>query len=82
MEISMGRSTNMLMIVGALLVLLGIAGMAIPVFTTQQTKDVVSIGDLKIQAQENTSHAIPPLVSGSALILGIILIGGGFYRRR
>lgn len=77
----MGRSMNMLMIAGAVLALLGVAGLAMPVFTTQQTTEVARLGDLKVQAREETSHAIPPLVSGSALVLGIILIGGGFYRR-
>lgn len=78
----MGRSMNMLMISGALLALLGIAGLAIPVFTTQQMTDVAKIGDLKVQARESTSYVIPPLVSGGALVLGIILIGGGFYRKQ
>lgn len=78
----MGRSTNILVILGALLALLGIVGLAIPVFTTTQTNEVARIGDLKIQTQENTSHAIPPLVSGGALVLGIILVGGGLFRRR
>jgi len=78
----MGRSTNTLMIVGALFALLGIAGLAIPVFTTQQTTDVAKIGDLKIQTQEDTSHAIPPLVGGGALVLGIVLMGSGFFRGR
>ena len=78
----MGRSTNILVIFGALLALLGIVGLAIPVFTTTQTNEVARIGDLKIQTQENASHAIPPLVSGGALVLGIILIGGGLFRRR
>lgn len=78
----MGRSTNILVILGALLALLGIVGLAIPVFTTTQTNEVARLGDLKIQTQENTSHAVPPLVSGSALVLGIILVGGGLFRRR
>jgi hypothetical protein len=51
------------------------------VFTTTQTNEVARLGDLKIQTQENTSHAIPPLVSGAALILGVILVGGGLLRR-
>jgi hypothetical protein len=75
-------SMSGLMIVGAVLVLLGLVGYAIPIFTTQQTKDVVKLGDLKVQATENTQHVIPPIVSGGAIVLGIVLIGAGFYRKR
>lgn len=76
----MGSSKNALMIVGALLALLGIAGLVIPTFTTQKTSDVAAIGDLKIQAQQNTPHEIPPLLAGGALALGVILVVGGLYR--
>jgi len=78
----MGRTMNMLMISGAILALLGLTGLAIPVFATQQTTEVAKIGDLKIDARENTFHSVPPLLSGGALVLGIILIGGGLYQRR
>jgi hypothetical protein len=71
-----------LMIAGAVLVLLGLVGYAIPIFTTQQTKDVAKIGDLKVQTTEHTEHVIPPIVSGGALVLGVVLIGAGFYQRR
>ncbi len=67
---------------GAALVLLGLLGFAIPMFTTQQTKDVAKIGDLKIQSTESTSHVIPPLVAGGAIALGVVLVGAGLYRRR
>jgi len=77
----MGRSMTFLVIFGALLLLLGIAGLVTPVFTTQQTTELARIGELKVQTQEDRPHAIPPLVSGSAVILGIILIGGGFYQK-
>jgi hypothetical protein len=73
---------NMLVIVGAILALLGIAGLVTPVFTTQQTTDLAKVGDLKIQTQEDTTHVVPPLVSGSAVVLGIILVGGGLFRSR
>jgi len=82
MENAMGFAPNMWVTAGVLLAFLGIAGLTVPVFTTQQTRDVANIGDLKLQTQEETSHAIPPLVSSSALIIGIILIGNGLYRRR
>jgi hypothetical protein len=70
-----------LMLVGVVLVLLGLLGFAVPYFTTQQTKDVASVGDLKLQATESKSFAIPPLVSGGAVALGVVLIGAGLYRR-
>ena len=64
---------------GAVLVLLGVA---IPMFSTQQTKDVAKIGDLKLQTTESSSHVIPSLLSGGALALGATLIGIGIYPKR
>ena len=78
----MRSSMNGLMIVGAVLALLGLIGLAIPVFTTHQTTDVAKIGDLKLQATQNTSYVIPPILSGCALVLGIVLAGAGFYQKR
>ena len=78
----MRSSMNALVIAGALLALLGIVGLAIPVFTTAQTTDVAKIGDLKLQATEHHSYVVPPLVSGGALAIGIVLAGVGFFQRR
>ena len=73
---------NGVMMSGVALAVLGLIGLAIPVFTTQQTKEVAKIGDLKIQTTENESHVVPPMLSGGALALGVILVGAGLYRRR
>lgn len=70
------------MVAGAILVVLGLIGLAIPIVTTQQTRDVAKIGDLRIQTTENTSHTIPPLLSGGVLALGVVLVGAGFFQRR
>jgi hypothetical protein len=70
-----------LLVIGALLVLLGIAGLAMPSFSTRQTTDVAKIGNLKVQANEDTPHFIPPAVSEGALVVGIVLLGAGFLRR-
>lgn len=79
----MGRPmTGTLMMFGAILSLAGLFALAIPVFTSQQTKDVARIGDLKIQTTESQSYVIPPLLSGGVLALGVILLGAGFYQRR
>ena len=79
----MGRSSmGGLIIGGAVLILLGLLGLAVPIFTSQQTKDVAKVGPLKLQTTEGTSYVIPPIVSGGALALGVVLIGAGFYQRR
>ena len=77
----MGRTYG-LMILGVVLVVAGLLGFAIPVFTTHQTRDVARIGELKIQTTEDTPHIIPPLLSGGVLMLGVILIGVSVYQKR
>ena len=67
---------------GALLAVLGILGLAIPVFTTSQTKNVAQLGDLKIQNTEQSTHVVPRALSAGALVLGVVLIGAGLYQRR
>lgn len=69
-----------LVLIGAVLALLGLVGLAIPVFSTTQTKDVAKIGDLKIQANEETSHVVPPMLAGGALVIGLVLVGAGFMK--
>jgi len=68
--------------VGAVLALLGILGLAIPAFTTSQTKDVARLGDVKVQSTEQTTHVIPQGLSIGVLVLGLVLIGAGVYSRR
>jgi hypothetical protein len=67
---------------GALLGLLGVVGLAAPVFTTSQTKDVVNLGDLKIQSTEHSTHVVPEALSAAALILGVLMLGAGLFQRR
>jgi len=74
--------SNGLLISGIVLVVVGLLGFAIPVFTTQKTEDVARLGDLKIQRTQDTYHSIPPLLSGGVLVLGIVLIGTSLYKRR
>ena len=71
-----------MVIIGAIVALLGILALAQPVFTTNDTKNVATFGDLKIQANEQTSHAIPPILSGAALIVGLVLVAGGLYQKQ
>ena len=73
---------NGIVVFGLVLIVVGVLGLAIPIFTTQQTDTVAKIGDLKLQATEDTSHHIPPLVSGGVLILGLVLAGFGLSQKR
>ena len=70
-----------LMAAGAILVVLGVLGLAIPHFTTSDTKDVAKVGDLKLQTTESTSHFIPTAVAGGMLVLGVVLLGAGFFKK-
>jgi hypothetical protein len=79
----MSKSFNGLVIAGAIFLLLGIIGFAMPVFFTSETHDAVRIGDLfRIQVTEREPHRIPPLVSTAAVLLGIVLFALGTFRKR
>jgi hypothetical protein len=71
-----------ILLIGAALALLGLIGFAMPIFTTTDTKSVAKIGDLSIQAKEETPHTIPPLVSGGLLAIGVVLMGAGMLNRQ
>ena len=67
---------------GAMLAVLGLIAFAIPSFNTEETKDVVKFGDLKVQAKTEEPHFIPPIVSGGAMVLGVLLIVAGMVMNR
>jgi ABC-type nickel/cobalt efflux system permease component RcnA len=73
---------NGFMVMGAVLVIAGIVGFAIPVFTTQSTETLAKVGDLKLQSTEDATHRIPQLVSGGLVVLGLVIIGTGLGRKR
>jgi hypothetical protein len=72
---------NSLSMIGAVLAVLGLIGLAVPVITTQETKEVARIGDLKLEATQQKSYPIPTILSAGALALGVILIGAAAIRR-
>ncbi len=77
-----GNPGNGLLIAGAVAALLGIAAIAVPVFTTERNKEVLKIGDLKVTARQETAHVIPPFVGPGALAIGLVLMGAAFVVRR
>ena len=69
-------------IFGAIIALAGLVAFAVPSFNTEQTQDVAKVGSLKLQEKTEQTHYIPPLVSGGAIILGVVLIGAGLVTNR
>jgi hypothetical protein len=70
-----------LVTIGAIIAVIGLIALAIPVFTTTETKDIAKVGDLKLQTTEEKSFVIPPLVAGGALVIGLVMLGAGYMRR-
>jgi hypothetical protein len=70
-----------MLLIGVALAILGLVGLAMPVFSTTETKDVAHVGDLHVQANETTPHTIPPIVSGGLLALGVVLIGASVLKQ-
>jgi hypothetical protein len=70
-----------MLLIGVALAILGLVGLAMPVFSTTETKDVAHVGDLHVQANETTPHTIPPIVSGGILALGVVLIGASVLKQ-
>ncbi len=73
--------SRLLFLAGAIILLLGIAGIAVPYFTTEQTKNVANVGPLHVQATEQHAHVIPPLLSEAAIVIGVVVMGAAFVRR-
>ena len=67
---------------GVCIALLAILGLAIPEFSTSQTRNVASLGDVKIQSTQQFTHVVPVALSVGGLILGCVLIGAGVYSKR
>ncbi len=63
-----------LAIVGAVLIVLGIAGLAFDQFSYTENKPVLDAGPIHVQAEKEHHVAIPTIASIVALIAGLGLI--------
>ena len=70
-----------LAMVGLIVTIIGIVGLAVPYFTTRETHDVAKLGNLEVKNTEDHTHWIPPAAAGGVLAVGIVLMGAGLYRR-
>jgi hypothetical protein len=68
--------------VGGILVILGFVGLFFPKFTTSQTTDLASVGDVFVRNKTISHHIVSPPLTIATLLLGITLIGAGTYIRQ
>ena len=64
-------------IVGIVLVIVGVVGLAAGGFSYTKEKTVVDIGPIKATADSRETIPIPPVLGGIALVGGIVLIVTG-----
>jgi hypothetical protein len=66
-----------IMILGAVLIVLGVCGLAFRGFHWTETKNVADIGPLQINSQEDHSVWIPTVAGVAAVVagLGLVLVG-------
>ena len=69
-------------LIGVGLIVLGIAGFVVGAVTTTDRKTMAQVGDLKITAETQQQHVIPPWLSGAVVLAGIAVAVYGFVNKR
>jgi hypothetical protein len=69
-------------IVGIILIIVGVIGLAYQGFTYTTQEKVAQIGDVKLTANKEKTIYFPPILGGASLIAGVVLVaiarrGGG-----
>ena len=65
------------MLLGVILLIAGLAGLAWPVITYTTTEKVVDIGPVEVTAEREKRVPVPPIVGGLAAIAGVVIIVAG-----
>ena len=68
-------------VIGAILIVVGIVGLAVGGFTFSHEKKDVNLGPLQISHEQKHTVPIPPILSSIALIGGIALVAAGVKGR-
>jgi len=64
-------------LLGALLLIAGLVGLASPMITYTKTEKVVDIGPVEVTAEREKHVPLPPIVGGLAAIAGVVIIVAG-----
>ena len=68
------------MLLGILLLLAGLAGLAWPVISYTERDKVVDIGPVEITTEKERNVPIPPIAGGLAAAAGVVLMVAGARR--
>ena len=61
-------------ILGVVLVVAGLLGLAVGTLQYTRKKDVLNIGSVHVETNENKTVAIPPLFAGAVTVVGLALV--------
>jgi hypothetical protein len=67
----------MLRLIGLIVLVAGIAGLAVGTFQYTRKKDLLDVGPLHVQAKEKETFTVPPLAAGGVAALGLVLVLAG-----
>jgi hypothetical protein len=64
-------------LLGVILLVAGLAGLAWPVIRYTTTEKVVDIGPIEVTAEREKRLPVPPIVGGLAAVAGVVIIVAG-----
>lgn len=64
-------------LIGIILIVLGVIALAYQGITYTTTEKVVDLGPLEVQAEEQRTLPLPPILGGLALVGGVVLVAAG-----
>jgi hypothetical protein len=67
-------------VVGILLIVLGVVGLALGGFSFTRKEKVVDLGPIEATADKKESLPIPPLLGALAIVGGVVLVAAGARR--
>jgi len=67
-------------IVGVLLIIVGIAGLAFGGFSFTRKEKVLDVGPIEATADDKDTVPIPPILAGLALVGGVVLVAASARR--
>ena len=72
----------MVRVFGLLLLVLGLAGLAVGAFHFRRERTVLDVGPVQLHARTRETVTIPPLLAGGVAVVGAVLAVAGGRRKR